>query len=108
MSLCMIRKSHVGSSVLVPAVSVDTPARIGILFVCFSCVRSTRHVIEVIAGALDVQNKTRPIHLMNYMSNSGCGIGVVLGCCLFVFASVPYGHFIVLSLYLNLTCRILG
>lgn len=80
----MIRKSHTGSSVLVPAVSVDTPARIGILFVCFSCVHSSRHVIEVIADAFGVQNKTRPIHLMNYMSNSGYGIGVLLGCCLYI------------------------
>lgn len=43
--------------ILVPAVLVDTPTRIGILFVCFSCVHSTRHVIEVIAGALDVQKR---------------------------------------------------
>lgn len=35
----------------------------------------------MIPDALDLQNKTRPICLMKDMSNSGYGIGVLLGSC---------------------------
>lgn len=38
---------------------------------CFSYARSTGGVTEVIPNMFDLQSKTRPIHLMNGMSNSG-------------------------------------
>lgn len=66
---------------LIPAILVEAPFRTGTCSVCFSCAHSTGGIMEMFPNTFDLQNKTRPIHPVNGMSNSGLDIAVFEDSC---------------------------